>query len=122
MTKKKGKLFCMKDEVGGKPVKSFLGLRAKSYSIEFANKTKKVTGKGIPRSKLNQITHEDMVKTLFEEKTSYLTSKHIRSFKHKLYNIQQTKLALSPFDNKRHVLQGGVYTLPIGHYQTLGGR
>ena len=118
----KGKLFCMKDEVGGKLIKSFLGLRAKSYSIEFDNKTKKVTGKGIPRSKLEQISHNDMMNTLFKEKQSYVTSKHIRSYKHKLYNIQQTKLALSPFDNKRHVLPGGVYTLPIGHYKTLGGK
>ena len=119
--KNKGKLFCMKDEVGGKPIKSFVGLRAKSYSIEFGNKTRKVTGKGIPRSKLTQITHEDMLKTLFEEKQTHVTSKHIRSYSHKLYNIQQTKLALSPFDNKRYVLQGGVHTLPIGHYKTLGG-
>ena len=116
----KGKLFCMKDEVGGKPIKSFLGLRAKSYSIEFADSTRKISGKGIPRNKLSKITHGDMMTTLFEEKQSTVKSRHIRSFKHKLYNIQQEKLALSPFDNKRYVLKGGVFTLPIGHYKTLG--
>jgi len=116
--KNKGKLFHMKDEIGGKPIKSFLGLRAKSYSIEFGDKSKKVTGKGIAKSKLLNITHEEMKETLFKEKTKYVKSKHIRSFKHKLYNIEQEKLALSPFDNKRYVLDGGVYTLPIGHYKT----
>ena len=114
----KGQLFCLKDEVGGKPIKSFIGLRAKSYSLEFADESRKVTGKGIPRSKLKQIQHSDMKKTLFKKQKTHMISRHIRSYKHKLYNIAENKLALSPFDNKRFLLDKGIYTLPLGHYLT----
>ena len=113
-----GQLFCMKDEVAGKPIKSFVGLRAKSYSIEFADKTRKITGKGVPKYRLAKITHEDMKRTLFQKIKQEVTSKHIRSFKHKLYNTTQKKVALSPFDNKRYILGGGIRTLPLGHYST----
>jgi len=113
-----GQLFCLKDEVGGKPIKSFVGLRAKSYSIEFADESRKVTGKGIPRTKLTTISHKDMKRTLFRKEKTHLTSRHIRSYKHKLYNISEKKLGLSPFDNKRYILQGGIHTLPIGHFMT----
>jgi hypothetical protein len=108
----------MKDEVGGKVIKSFIGLRAKSYSIEFADKSRKITGKGVPRTKLAKISHKDMKKTLFKKIKHEVSSRHIRSYKHKIYNITQAKVELSPFDNKRHILPGGIFTLPIGHYST----
>lgn len=114
-----GELFLMKDEAGGSPINSFVGLRAKSYSIEFSDLTNKVTGKGIPKHQLQNITHQDLEQTLIQNNQSHTYSKHLRSFKHQVYTINERKVALSAYDNKRHVLNDGIHTLPIGHVDTL---
>lgn len=117
---KKGELFLMKDEAAGAPIKSFVGLRAKSYSILFADDSCKVTGKGVPRHKLKCITHKDLTNTLLNSSVSQVQSQHMRSYKHVVYTIEENKLALSPYDNKRYVLTDKINTLPIGHINTLG--
>lgn len=118
-TKNKGKLFCIKDEVAGKRIKSFVGLRAKNYALSFDNDTCKITGKGIPKRKLKEICFDEMKEVLFTKIQTSVDSNQIRSFKHKLYNIKQEKISLSPFDNKRYVLSDGIETLPLGHYKTV---
>jgi len=116
-----GKLFYLKDESAGRPIKSFVGLRAKSYSIAHDDSEKnKTVGKGIPKAKLRGITHEDMKRVLVESSTTEITSNQLRSFKHEMFSIQQKKVALSPLDNKRYLCDDGIHTLPYGHRETLG--
>ena len=116
-----GKLFYLKDESAGKPIKSFVGLRAKNYSIEYENeKDNKTVGKGVPRAKLEKITHEDLKRVLGENTTVEISSNQLRSYKHKMYSIQQDKIALSPLDNKRYLCKDGIHTLPYGHIDALG--
>ena len=43
----------------------------------------------------------------------------IRSNNHKVYSVNQTKLGLSAFDDKRYILSNGKNTLPYGHYSIL---
>jgi uncharacterized protein YeeX (DUF496 family) len=102
-TENKGKLFFLKDEVGGRIITGFVGLRAKSYSIKFLDEKQKVIGKGIPK----------------ENTQLDVSSQHLRSFKHQMFTIEQTKIALSPYDNKRFILPDGITTLPFGHVDTL---
>ena len=41
----------------------------------------------------------------------------MKSEKLNVYTIEQTKVALSNFDNKRYILDDGYTTLAHGHYQ-----
>ena len=117
-----GHLFYLKDESAGRPIKCFVGLRAKSYSIEYdEEKYNKMVGKGVPRAKLKRIRHEDMKYVLKTHAMQKVTSNQLRSYKHEMYSIQQEKVALSPFDNKRYMCEDGIHTLPHGHIETILG-
>ena len=59
-----------------------------------------------------------MEDTLFDKTLTSITGNYIRSYKHKLFNISQRKIALNPFDNKRYILNDGIHTLGLGHYRT----
>ena len=48
------------------------------------------------------VSHQDYVDCLFEERKFMHTMQAIRSFKHLLYTIKQNKVSLSPYDDKRY--------------------
>ena len=118
----KGKLFYLKDEMGGKPIHSFVGLRSKSYGIDLGNDTKKIIGKGIPRYKLSKLSFQDLYHSLIKKEISKTSSNHIRSYNHKTFNIEQNKISLSPFDDKRYLNDDGITTRPFGHYSIKNDR
>ena len=65
-----------KDEMGGKPIKEFVGMRAKMCSIKAGEVTKK-TAKGISTSvKKKEIRHKDYKTSLFS--SEQMTHKHSR--------------------------------------------
>ena len=41
----------------------------------------------------------------------------IRSYDHQLYNTSINKLGLSPFDDKRFILEDGISSLAYGHWR-----
>ena len=47
------------------------------------------------------------------------TMRTIRSFKHPLYTIKQNKVPLSPYDDKQHLMDDEVSSLPYGHFSLL---
>ena len=107
----------MKDETAGKPISEFVGLRAKMYSFKCGGVEKK-TAKGIKRATIRQTLKHAMYKdALYNNQVSYASMKTIRSYRHKLFSIAQNKQALSPFDDKRYVLQNKVITRAHGHYR-----
>ena len=105
-----------KDETGGIPIKEWIGLGPKMYSLKLGNEQEKKTGKGIKKSVLNKdIKHADYKECLFTQQDYSHSMKTFRSQQHKLYTVSQHKKSLSPYDDKRYILQDGFTTRAHGH-------
>ena len=104
----------MKDEMAGVPIVEFVGLRSKQYSID-SGKEQKKTAKGIKKSAIRQLRHEMYRQSLLDETTSMAGMNNIRSHMHRLYSEHLNKEALSPYDDKRYVLDDKVSTRAHGH-------
>ena len=112
----KKELGMLKDEVDGKVIDEFVGLRAKLYSykmFEGEEKCKRVKKSVIKKS----IAHEDDKKCLFTGKEQLRKMNVIRNHMHEIYTEEVNKIALCPSDDKRHILEDGVHTLALGHYR-----
>ena len=115
----------MKDEMCGKPIQEFVGLRSKMYSIQVGSSTtgseqqqQKKTAKGVKRETIRKcLTHEMFRQCLLSGKSVMKRMRNIRSFNHKIYSTVQTKVALSSFDDKRYILRDGIHTRAYGHYR-----
>jgi len=108
----------MKDENNGAIMTEFVGLRAKMYALRVEDKkdTKKV--KGVKNNVVARtITFEDYTKCLYDEIELTRKQTCIRSKLHEVYTISETKIALSPYDDKRYIVPDSTNTLPWGHYQ-----
>ena len=107
----------MKDETASVPIKEFVGLRSKMYSMRHG-KVEKKTAKGIKKSTIRKDLRHAMYKdTLFDETVTQATMRAIRSVNHELYSVVSNKRALSPYDDKRYVLDDKFTTRAHGHYR-----
>ena len=61
--------------------------------------------------------HAEYKDSLLKKTRSIATTNMIRSYEHRVYSEHVTKVALSPFDDKRYVLENGYSTLAHGHYR-----
>ena len=103
-----------KDEVAGKQISHFVGLRPKLYSfkVEDSNISKKC--KGIKKNVVKKgIDFEDYVDCLFSGKKQMRSMNIIKSEKHDIYSKQVNKLALSGGDDKRILRKDKVNTRAI---------
>ena len=114
----------MKDETHGVPIQEFVGLRPKMYSISFTEDNKvveKKTAKGVSKIVTKRmIRHQDYKSCLFEKRPQMARMNQIRSENHQLYTVTLNKTSLSPYDDKRYILEDGITTLAYGHYKILG--
>ena len=103
-----------KDEVAGKQITCFVGLRPKLYSFKLEDDilTKKCKGvkKNVVKKKLD---YEDYVDCLFLGKKQMRSMKIIRSEKHDIYSKEVNKVALSNEDDKREVMFDKVNTMAL---------
>jgi hypothetical protein len=112
----------MKDECNGQIITEFVGLRSKMYSIRVKGKdfVKKV--KGVKSNVVkNTITFEHFKNCLFNNTQEIREQRKITSKFHNIYTERETKLALSPFDNKRYLLANSTDTLSWGHKNIVLG-
>ena len=103
-----------KDEVAGKQITHFIGLRPKLYSfkIEEGKNIKKC--KGIKKSVVSKgITFEHYFDCLFTGEKQMRSMKIIQSKNHDIYSKEVNKIALSNEDNKRKVLEDKIHTLAL---------
>ena len=111
---------CWKDECGGQVIKSFCSLRPKMYSyiVEQEQDTDATKNKlkGVKRHVVSNILHDEYVHCLESGKESSHSFNAIRSYKHTLYTIRQTKKSLSAMDDKRWYLNA-YESLAHGHVE-----
>lgn len=120
-----------KDELNAQIMTEFVGARSKMYAVK-ADEVKRLSdgrikkakgaekmkkAKGVKRYVLKkEITFDDYLDCIRNKNIIVKNQNSIRAKNHKVFTIQQKKIALSPFDNKRYILENNVDTLPWGHY------
>ena len=101
-----------KDEVAGKQITHFVGLRPKLYSYKVEDERELKKCKGIKKNVVKKsIDFDDYVKCLFSGEKEMRSMKIIRSEKHDIYSKEVNKVALSNQDDKGTILKDSVHTL-----------
>ena len=104
-----------KDEVAGRQIAHFVGLRPKLYTFKVegggnARETRKC--KGIKKNVIkHEITFEDYKQCLFCAERQMRAMNIIRSENHDIYSKSINKIALSANDDKRQVCEDQIHTL-----------
>ena len=105
-----------KDETAGKVISEFVGLRSKMYSFILDGKECK-SAKGVKKNVIkNELTHNDFKKCLFQQNQMEHSFYNISSKAHHVVTSHQSKISLSPFDDKRFLLDA-VDSIPYGYYK-----
>ena len=109
-----------KDEVAGRQITHFVGLRSKIYSFKVEDTSKAsepgVTKKckGIKKNVVKKsITFEDYVQCLFSGEKQMRSMKIIESENHDIYSKEVNKIALSNDDDKRILIEDKVKTVAL---------
>ena len=93
-----------------------VALKAKMYSVLDCEGKEKNTAKGVSRAVAKKVyRHEHYYATLMNDRRLSAEMMRFQSFDHQLFTVQQKKLTLSSYDNKRFILDGGCDTLAYGH-------
>ena len=104
-----------KDEMAGRILEEFVGLKPKIYSIKYGD-NQKLSAKGVSRFARTSLKH-NIYKTVLSTTNSIRTNNiRIGSTLHQLETISSSKISLSAFDDKRYILENGIETLPFGHF------
>ena len=112
-----------KNEVGGRDIVEFVGLRSKMYSFvlrqeDGALKETKAA-KGVKKNIISrELHHQDYFRCLFDQAMYENTFSRIRSKAHVVETTLEKKVSLSSFDDKRYLLNN-VQSLPYGHHRLL---
>ena len=103
-----------KDELAGKQITEFVGLRPKLYSYKIEGENDNEKCKGIKKNIVKKgITFEDYVQCLFFGEKQMRSMKIIKSEKHDVYSKEVNKVALSNEDDKRILTKDKVNTLAL---------
>ena len=106
-----------KDELNGKPIEEYVGLRSKMYSILDVEREELNKAKGINKSAIKNktIQHQNYIDTLNGVKQDTYSNTTIKSTKHNLETVIIDKKTLCADDNKR-IFYTKEKSLAPGHY------
>ena len=103
-----------KDEVGGKQITHFIGLRPKLYTFKVEEQGEIRKAKGVKKNVIkNSLTFEDYKKCLFSEEDIMKEMNVIRSENHNIYSMTVNKVAVSANDDKRLICENKIDTLAL---------
>lgn len=106
----------LKDEMNGKLIDEFIGIKSKMYSIKFGESSKLVA-KGVQKQVLkNYIDHENYRNCLFQKNLTYAKMRSIRSKDHQIKTLEQWKLVFTPLNDKRFYIDA-INSLSFGHFR-----
>ena len=110
-----------KDETAGVPIREFIGLKSKMYSISLDNDKDSKKAKGVKKNVVKKgISHRDYLQVLSQSKVMHHRMKTIRSDCHQISSYEINKISLSPFDDKRYILSDGISSYAYGHLNITG--
>ena len=122
-----------KDELAGKIIVEFAGVRPKCYAYRIDNPEKVCDCKGKCKGRClgdkkckgvktkvvrTEITFDDYKSCVLEGTEKHVTQNVFRSRAHNLFTESLHKKALCAKDDKPVILEDGIRTLPIGHWRT----
>ena len=107
----------MKDECNGKIITNFVALRPKMYCFQVHNQEEEEKkAKGVPKNRVKKdLDMNDYENTLYYSKVSHVSFNSIRSKNHQIYSINQSKVGLTSYDNKRYWTDK-FKSISYGHY------
>ena len=109
-----------KDECAGRIIAEFVGLRSKMYSLRFSDSddvsfADVKVAKGVSKPVIaKDIRFESYTKCLTDNIVFQHEFNSIRSFSHSVFTTNQCKVSLSPFEDKRYLLDM-VNSVPYGY-------
>ena len=104
-----------KDELGGKIMKEFCALRAKTYTYLMDDDNEKKKAKGIKKCIIKRrLTFENYKDSLFNDKTILKSQLRFKSDHHDVYTEEVNKISLTSNDDKRLEPFDRVKTYPYG--------
>ncbi|GFR23278.1 c2H2-type domain-containing protein [Trichonephila clavata] len=109
-----GRLGALKNETC-EPIKEFVALKCKMYCMVFGDNSKK-TAKGLKKSCVQDLNAE-LYKSVLNERLFLRHKQNILVTKdHDIKTVTQNKIGLTPFYDKKYLLDDGINCYPFGHY------
>ena len=113
--KNKKVIGLFKDELGGRIMKEFCALRAKTYSYLMDDNSEVKKSKGTKKCVIKrELMFENYKDCLFNGKAILRSQQRFKSDHHKVYTEEVNKIALSSNDDKRLQAHDKITTYPYG--------
>ena len=113
--KNKKVIGLFKDELGGRIMKEFCALRAKTYSYLMDDNSEVKKSKGTKKCIIKrELMFENCKGCLFNDKIILKSQQRFKSDRHKVYTEEINKIALSSNDDKRLQTFDSIKTYPYG--------